>query len=330
VDAILNRLLVEPFADVHARTLLELAMGNFYAFTLVLVRMSGLMTIGPVFGQSMVPANIRVLLVLTLSLLLTPTLGDQSQLGFHRLDANHDHRLARDEVPESLQAHFDSLLNRAGKTSEETLAPAEYAPRLKVPSTIVDFAWVGIGEFALGLVLGLGVLIILSGLQVAGELIDQQTGISLGEISNPGFNIEASFTGQTFYMLAVTLLLVMEPTGLHLMMISAMVETFQTLPVGEAFINPATIDLLGDLVHQSLVLGVQVAAPLLATMSLLALTMGFLGHTVPQLNVLVVGFPVRAVMSLFVLSLGLTGVGRSVVDVVPAVIDALRTSLTGL
>ena len=40
-------------------------MLNFYQFTLVLARVSGLMIIGPLFGQSVVPVNIRVLLVLT-------------------------------------------------------------------------------------------------------------------------------------------------------------------------------------------------------------------------------------------------------------------------
>ena len=74
------------------------------------------------------------------------------------------------------------------------------------------------------------------------------------------------------------------------------------------------IDLLRDLVHQSLVLGLQIAAPLMAAMSLVALTMGFLGHSVPQINVLVIGFPVRALMSLTVLMASLSGVARLVVD----------------
>ena len=62
LDAFLNRILADPLVDLSTRHLLELAMGQFYAFTLVLVRMSGLMTIGPLFGQSIVPANVRILL----------------------------------------------------------------------------------------------------------------------------------------------------------------------------------------------------------------------------------------------------------------------------
>src|SRR5262245_45642777 len=85
VDALLDKLLLNPLAEISGRQALDWAMHNFYAFMLVLVRLSGLMTIGPLFGQSVAPANIRVMLVLSLSLLLTPTLASQSQNGFRRL-----------------------------------------------------------------------------------------------------------------------------------------------------------------------------------------------------------------------------------------------------
>jgi flagellar biosynthesis protein FliR len=106
-------------------------------------------------------------------------------------------------------------------------------------------------------------------------------------------------------------------------------ETFRSIPLGQAFVTTQAIDLLRDLVHQSIVLGLQIAAPLLAAMSLVALTMGFLGHSVPQINVLVVGFPIRASTSLLVLVASVSGIARHVSDVVPQVIDSLRQALAG-
>ena len=137
-------------------------------------------------------------------------------------------------------------------------------------------------------------------------------------------------TGQFLFMFGTVLLLVMEPINGHLLLVGSLVETFQTLPVGEATISVSTVDLLSTLVHQSLVLGIRVAAPMLGVMSLVALTMGFLGHSVPQLNVLVIGFPVRASISLIVLALMLTATADIVVATVPETIDALRRNLTGL
>ncbi|MCH7988766.1 MAG: flagellar biosynthetic protein FliR [Planctomycetes bacterium] len=330
MENLFDRILLDPLAQLTLRQMLEAAMQQFYAFTLVLVRMAGLMTIGPIFGQRIVPTNIRVFLVLTMSLLITPTLHDQSRRGFERLDADANGLLIREEVPDNLLPRFDRLLEQNHKHENDPLTFAEYNPGKVIPPSIVDFAWIGIGEFSLGLVLGLGVLIILSGLQLAGEIIDQQTGLALGQISNPGMETSGSITGQFMFLFGVTVLLLIEPIGGHLLMVSALVETFQTLPVGEAYITASTVDLLRDLVHQSLVMGVQVAAPLLATMSLVALTMGFLGHSVPQINILVVGFAIRALISLLVLALILSGAARAVVDLVPIVIDELRHSLTSL
>ena len=330
MDEVLQRILIDPVAEISLRQALDLAMYHFYAFVLVLIRMSGLMTIGPIFGQSLVPVNIRVLMVLCMTLLITPVLPGHTRVGFERLDVNGDGRLVREEVPQQLEGRFDELLASAQKNENGFLTLREFDAPLAIPPTILDLAWVGIAEFALGMVLGLGVLIILTGLQLAGELIDQQTGLALGEVANPGLDINSSMTGQYLFLFGLTVLLLMEPTGIHLLMISALVDTFQTLPVGSAVVSVDAIDLLRDLVQQSLVLGIQVAAPLLATMSLVALTMGFLGHTVPQINVLVIGFPIRVITSLLILIITMSGTAAAITNAVPGIIDGLRAALTGI
>ena len=301
-------------------------MRQFYAFTLVLVRLSGLMVLAPALGSSAVPAHIRVLLAVALSFVLTPVLHNHSHVLFDRLDRNHDGVLKREEVPPRLRDRFDRLAAKSGRP-DTALGPDEFRFQAPIPPTLVDYAWIVGGELALGVVLGLGVFTILSGLQLAGEMIDQQAGLALAEIFNPGFGANGSITGTLLFWLGVAALLMMEPVNGHLMLVSALVETFQTLPLGEAYVSLSAVELLRDLVHQSLVLAIQVAAPLLATMSLVALAMGYLGHTVPQINVLVVGFPVRVLVNLLVLGLSLSGAARVVVDVIPKVIDHLSEAL---
>jgi flagellar biosynthetic protein FliR len=329
VDALLQNIPFAPIHDVSLRAVLAAGLVQFQAFTLVLVRLSGLMIVGPLFGQTLVPANLRVLIVLTLSLLVTPTLADQGRILFTRLDANGDGLLAPDEVPDGLRARYERCRQAAGDPPPAALSAEQFRLPLPQPRTLLDYAWIAAGELGLGLVLGLGVLTILSGMQLAGDLIDQQTGLALGEIANPGLDITGSVTGHFLFSFATTILLVMEPTGYHLKMVSALVETFRAVPLGEATVTAGTVDLLRDLVHQSLVLGVQIAAPLLASMSLIALTLGFLGHTVPQINILVLGFPIRAAVSLVVLLASLSGIAKSATDVVPHVIDTLRHALAG-
>ena len=87
-----------------------------------------------------------------------------------------------------------------------------------------------------------------------------------------------------------------------------------------------TLDLLQTLMHQSLVLSIKVAAPLLAISALISISMGYLGHTVPQINVLVIGFPIRAMISLIVLVFTLSGAADIVVESIPSAIDQLSRS----
>lgn len=329
MESLIDRFAFAPLRDQGARMLLSAALVQFYAFTLVAIRLSGLMIVGPLFGQSLVPRNVRVMLVLAMAFVITPSLSNYSRLVFDRLDADRDGVLTPEEVPPSMRERYDVLRESAGLQAVRGLTADNFRITLQPPRSVIEYAWTAVGELGLGFALGLGLLTILSGLQIAGELVDQQTGLSLGEIANPGLNITGSATGQFLYLFATTVLLVMQPTGYHLTILSALLETFRSIPLGQAFVTGPSIDLLRDLVHQSLVLGLQIAAPLLAAMSLVALTMGFLGHSVPQINVLVVGFPIRASTALLIVLASLSGIARHVSDVVPQVIDSLHHALAG-
>ena len=330
MDAFLSNAAAERLAEFVERTMLDSAMTGFYAFTLVLVRMSGLMVIGPLFGQSIVPANVRILLVLALSVLVTPSLQDQVRIGFHRLDTNQDGVLEQSEIPDHLQPRFERLLRNSGTPDNPGLRERDFLIPPEIPPTLIDYAWTIAHEFVIGFLLGLGVFTILSGLQLAGQIIDQQTGLALGEVFNPGLDVEGSLSGQLLYLLGVVVFLICPPLNGHLAVLAALLETFQTLPIGDVVVVSSMYELLRNILQQSFVLAIQVAAPILATMSLVALSMGFLGHTVPQINILVVGFAVRAMVSLVVLALSLSGMGYAVADQVPAVIDSLRAALTGV
>lgn len=311
---------------------------RFLVFTLVLVRVSGLTAIGPLFGQSAVPTNVRILLVLSITYVITPMLDPewngvlqhQWRVGIEKLDVDENGRLSRDEVPDHLLERYDATLRSRSRDPDEGLFLAEMPSGVRFPSSVTDYARVAVGEFALGLVLGLGVFTVLQGLTLAGQLIDQQSGLALGEIVNPGLDAQGSVSGQFLYLFGVTVFLMLEPFGGHIIVVTSLVDTFQTLPPGEAFVGPGVVEYLSQLVHASLVLAIQVAAPVLAVMSLVALTMGFLGHTVPQINVLVIGFAIRATVALTVLTLCLSGTARLVIDSVPAVLRELVRRTTAL
>ena len=328
MDSLLSHFSLEALPGQDFAHLLQGATGVFVAFTLIVTRLSGLAVIAPIFGHPNIPVKIRAFLVLAMSLVISPVLmGNDHLRTFRLLDANADRLLTRDEVPESMAALVDDFLKKAGKHEGDGLTADEFFITLPVPQTVLAYAWLALLEFALGIALGLGVLTIVAGLQMAGSLIDQQIGMSMGSIFNPDFQTDSSLSGEMLYQLGLVVFLIV---GGHHLVIAALIDTFQTMPVGYAWVSSGGIEFLSDLVQQSLLLAVQISAPMMGLMALVGLAMGFLGHTIPQLNVLVVGFPVRTLLGLLLLGLALPVITAALARIVPDGIVQLRQVLMGL
>src|SRR5690606_13727060 len=95
VDPILS-----PFAaDAGARFLLGWGITHFMVFVLVMLRIAGLMTLSPFFGNRSIPMRAKALLAFSVALVLAPTLTQTSIVRFSQLDLNDDGRIERSEVP---------------------------------------------------------------------------------------------------------------------------------------------------------------------------------------------------------------------------------------
>lgn len=328
MDALLRQIHLQPFSDAGLSALLQGTTQTFIAFVLVVTRVSGLLVIGPMFGHPDIPLQMRVLLAIALSLLLTPSaVGLHGQAVFSHLDGDHSGLLEPAEVPAIWESTVAELRTREGKPSDAALTAADFRLKFPFPESLLDLAWLVAAEFGLGLALGLGVLIIMTGLQLAGNLIDSQLGVSLGEVFNPELETPTSFSSDLLYLLGTVLLL---GVGGHILMISALVDTFRALPVGYAQLSVPALEFLRNLVHQSFSLSLQVAAPIIGTLAVVGLTMGYLSHSIPQINVLTMGFPVRTLVGLWVVIMSLTAMGERWSTTFGAVLEQLRFLLTGM
>lgn len=329
MDALLPFLDGDQLAPWLMRGLVDRAVDDFGRFLLVFLRLSGLMILGPIFGQSTVPMNVRALLVLALALMIAPALPDHLRRGFDQLDIDQNGLLSRDEVTPAGEARFDVIQQVSAISEGRGLTREEYAAwsRPRLPQNLVQYGLIAAGELSLGLLLGLGVMIILSGLQLAGQIVDQQAGFSLGEIINPDFDSTGSVSGQALSYLGMTMFVVMEPFGGHLTMLRLLVETFETLPLGEAVASRPAMELVGGLVQESLILGLRVAAPMIVMMTLIDLTLGFLGHSVPQVNIQAIGYATRASLCLLILVVMLSDIPDVISTAVPHALEELHDAI---
>lgn len=183
-------------------------------------------------------------------------------------------------------------------------------------------------EIAIGAVIGLMASIPLAAMQTGGLLCGQQLGLGFGRFYLPAMDDEGDSLEQMYFLLALVLFVAVG--GVEQMVLAA-AESYRWLGPG-GFGSAQAMDastIVVGLLGGGFELALRVAAPVLAIVAIESVAMGFVGRTVPALNVLSVGFPLRIAAGVAVLALGV-GVVRMALDgFVEDSLAAIRAFATG-
>jgi flagellar biosynthetic protein FliR len=160
-------------------------------------------------------------------------------------------------------------------------------------------------EVLVGLLIGLGINILFAGIQVAGQIVSQMSGLSLADVFNPAFEEDVSVFSQLFYFLTLA---VFVAVGGHRVVTEALLQTFVWAPPGHAALGDGIVEVLTGIMTQSFELGIHAAAPLLAALLVANLVLGLISRTLPQINVIAVGFGLNSLLALGLLFVSIGGV----------------------
>ncbi|MCJ2034348.1 flagellar biosynthetic protein FliR [Methylobacterium sp. J-068] len=161
-----------------------------------------------------------------------------------------------------------------------------------------------IGEFLVGLMLGLTVRMVVAALQTAGMIISQQLGLSYAMTVDPTQGGQQAAVGNFLSLLGITLILA---TDLHHVALDAIGRSYALLPpdgvpgMGEA----ASLALKA--IARGFTLGVQISAPFIAFGILFNVGLGVLARLMPQMQVFFVAVPASVLIGMLLL-LGSLGV----------------------
>lgn len=175
-------------------------------------------------------------------------------------------------------------------------------------------------ELMIGLIIGFLASLPLLALQAGGLVMGQQMGLGFAQLYNPMIDDEADIIGQLLFFMALAGFLII---GGHEWMLLAVLRSFEHIPLGEFALNLNVLDLLNGLLLASLELALRVAAPLLALVFLETVAMGFLAKTVPQLNILSLGFPLRILVGIGIVALGLEVINDVAMDSIGETFNAI-------
>jgi len=176
-------------------------------------------------------------------------------------------------------------------------------------------------ELIIGMTIGLSLSMLLAGAQVAGTVAGQQAGMALSEVFNPFQNEDTSILAQVYVAI---LMLVFLAVGGHRATLTALLDTYRTMPVLSYAPDESIILVLVNALSTAFILGLRMAGPIVIALFLTEAAFGFLSRTVPQLNILSVGFGLRNLVALAVAAISLTALEPLLVNAITDGLDAVR------
>jgi flagellar biosynthetic protein FliR len=179
------------------------------------------------------------------------------------------------------------------------IAPTVAAPPLQQTVDAV-FLETLVRNALVGATLGFSVRILFAGVELAGQMIGLQVGLSYGGFFNP----EATDTDNPVanFISLMVLLLFIAIDG-HLMIIYGLRQSFEVFPIAGGAPRGLAFDALAGLGSQVFAIALSISLPILAVMLLINVVLGVMARVSPQLNLFAVGFPVTLCAGMMVLLL---------------------------
>ncbi|MDQ0270214.1 flagellar biosynthetic protein FliR [Cytobacillus purgationiresistens] len=158
-----------------------------------------------------------------------------------------------------------------------------------------------IKEALVGIFVGFIAYLMLSAIQIAGGFIDFQMGFAIANVIDPQTGAQSPLTGQYLYMIA--LLFLLSVNGHHLLL-DGIFYSYQFIPLDQPWIsfgNESMAEYVIKAFNAMFIIAFQMAIPVVGSLFLVDVALGIVARTVPQLNVFVVGLPVKIGVSFIVL-----------------------------
>lgn len=183
------------------------------------------------------------------------------------------------------------------------LTPLAFDHATPMPADLINLTIPLACEALLGILLGSVMLLAITCLQIAGQSIGHLAGFDMATAIDPSSDEEMPVISNMLGWLAMAILLLL---GGHRQLLECCLDSYQRYPAGGVVFQESWLEELVMVTKHTFEIGIRAAAPLATALLLSNLMTGLLARTLPQLNVLAIGFNINALalLTLLFLSIG--------------------------
>jgi len=201
-----------------------------------------------------------------------------------------------------------------------------------LPVGVVTLSWKSLvleamRSLVVGAMLGFTVNLVFTAVRYAGSVAGMQIGFAIVNSFDPMSNSQVSVISQLYYLLAVLIFFV---TGAHQILVGAMYQSCLVVPPYAGFSMAGGAWEILNGYSSVFALGLRIASPVVIVLLLVSASMGIVVKTVPQINVLVVGFPIKISVGLITLGLSLVFFRQILITLMGGMDDQLSQLLLAM
>jgi len=173
-----------------------------------------------------------------------------------------------------------------------------------IPQSGFSYAMVMVGEIIIGLILGFMLTVIYSAFLLSGQLYSMQMGFGASMVYDPLAQIQIPLMGQFINLMAMLIFVIVG--GFQKIFLMGVLRSFETIKaVDLLYLREPLLKIIlrsmSILFEQALI----IAFPVLGVLLLISVSMGLLAKAAPQMNLLMLGFPIKISMAFIMLFLAL-------------------------
>lgn len=164
--------------------------------------------------------------------------------------------------------------------------------------TLIGFGILIVKECLIGIIIGFGIKIFFQVYLFVGMLLGMQSGMSMSQAYDPSTGTQVPIIGR-FYMLGFSVIFIL--SGGYEWFIKTLIESFTMIPINQAVFRPQLTTTIIDAISNYWIVSFKLAMPIIGVLLIIDWGLGILARTVPQMNMFVIGIPLKMLVLFFLL-----------------------------
>ncbi|WP_163193203.1 fused FliR family export protein/FlhB family type III secretion system protein [Clostridium thermarum] len=174
----------------------------------------------------------------------------------------------------------------------------------------LEIIFIAINEVLTGLMLGFITNIIFTVMKLAGQLMDTQIGLGMINMFDPNSNTNSTLIETLLYWVSFIVFLSID--GHHLL-IKLIIQSFNSISIGNSLLTVGSVGVAINVIIEYFTIGLKIAIPIVLIILITDIVLGLISRAVPQLNLMILGLPVKILVGFTALTLALPFIYKSMV-----------------